>query len=224
MTFLNAQRAHRSPAPGETSWECDVQLWFVLFMVAYKSSASYLFISDPDFQFSNKKKCQSLPLKKIPSRSCNSIAEGTHLPVVILYLSRVYRHLLRSHYYVWLNNCSHFNYIPFNLVIMWVSEIASTSSVYSFHACWNYLMLQIQMSVERTWEYWESSKTLKSQLHILRIILCKRCFLLSHLSMSVGEGWQPASQAPEEMCESENDVIYWLRWNKTSSFYKDYTW
>lgn len=91
-----------------------------------------------------------------------------------------------------LNNCSHWNYIQFNLVIMWVSEAASTSSLYSFQACWNYLMLQIQMSVEGIWEYWENPKTLKSQLDIFRIILCKRCFLLSHLSMSVGEGWQPS--------------------------------
>lgn len=162
--------------------------------------------------------------KKIPSRSCISIAKGANLPVLIFYLSRVYRHLLRSHYYVWLNNCSHFNYIPFNLVIMWVSEIAFTSFAYSFHACWNYLMLQLQMSVERTWEYWESSKTLNSQLDIFRIILCKRCFLLSHLSMSVGEGWQSVSHAPEEMCESEKDMICQLRLNKTSYFYKDFTW
>lgn len=145
--------------------------------------------------------------QKIPSRSCISMAEGTHLPVLIFYLSRVYRHLLRSNYYVWLNNCSHFNYILFNLVIMWVSEIASTSSAYSFHACWKYLTLQLQMSVERIWEYWESSKTWKSRLDIFRIILCKRCFLLSHLSMSVGEGWQAVSHVPEEMCESEKDVI-----------------
>lgn len=133
-----------------------------------------------------------MPLKKKPSRSCISTAEGTHLPVLIFYLSRVYSHLLGSHYYVWLNNCSHWNYIQFNLVITWVSEAASTSSLYSFQAWWNYLMLQIQMSVEGIWEYWENPKTLKSQLDIFRIILCKRCFLLSHLSMSVGEGWQPS--------------------------------
>lgn len=98
--------------------------------------------------------------KKIPSRNCISRAEGTHLPVLIFYLSRVYRHLLRFHYYVWLNNCSHFNYIPFNFIIVWVSEIASTSSVYSFHACWNYLMLQLQMSVQRESESIEKAQKL----------------------------------------------------------------
>lgn len=52
--------------------------------------------------------------EKNPPRNCTSRAEGTHLPVIIFYLSRIYRHLLRSHYYVWLNKCSKFIYIPFN--------------------------------------------------------------------------------------------------------------
>lgn len=38
--------------------------------------------------------------KKIPSRNCTSIAEGTDLLVIIFYLSRIYRCLLSSHYYV----------------------------------------------------------------------------------------------------------------------------
>lgn len=44
--------------------------------------------------------------KKIPSRNCNYRAQGTHLPVIVFYLSRIYRRLLRSPCYMWLNKCS----------------------------------------------------------------------------------------------------------------------
>lgn len=119
--------------------------------------------------------------EKDQSRNCTSIAEGTCLPVIIFYLGRIYRHLLRFHYYVWLNKCSHFNYILFNLIITWVSEIACTSLVYSFHACLNYLnAATANVSREKELESLEIAQKLKSQFSIFRIILSRRCLLLTH--------------------------------------------
>lgn len=77
--------------------------------------------------------------KKIPSQNCNCRAEGTRLPVIIFYLGRICRHLLKSIYYMWLNKCSHFNYTQYNLVIAWFQKLPEPFFMYSFHTCMNYL-------------------------------------------------------------------------------------
>lgn len=144
VTFLNAQRAHRSPTPDETPTECNVQLWFVFFTVIKKKALTIIYLDLLIRKYVSQCLLEKNPLKELHQHSWGHTPSSNYI-----LLSRLYRHLLRSPYYVWLNKCSHFNYIEFNLVIMWVSEIAAPPLYIPFMHVWIIWMLQLQMSVER---------------------------------------------------------------------------